>query len=149
MRAAAIAILSVLVMFPAQAGQRHRQIVSSVPSCDNDGRCTTFNAGVARIYSGQTRRKMTRTAGEPAKANTAVTLTGRSDPEVTTEEITVATPVATGAAEMTRTWQRPRHRWSKALSMATVIRRRVSLYLLRQARALGLVSLTLRVSKPT
>lgn len=101
MRAAAIAILSVLIVFPAQAGQRHRQIVSSVASCDNDGRCTTFNAGVARIYSGQTRRKMTRTAGEPAKANTAVTLTVRSDPEVTTEEITVATPVATGAAEMT------------------------------------------------
>jgi len=99
MRAAAIAILSLLVVSPVQAGQLHRQIVSSIPSCDNDGRCTTFNAGVARIYSDQTKRKITRTAGEPA--NTAVTLTVRSDPEVITEEITVATPVATGAADMT------------------------------------------------
>src|SRR5215813_8524652 len=99
MRAAAIAILSLLVVSPVQAGQLHRQIVSSIPSCDNDGRCTTFNAGVARIYSDQTKRKITRTASEPA--NTAITLTVRSDPEVTTEEITVATPVATGAAEMT------------------------------------------------
>jgi len=98
MRAAAIAILSLLVVSPVQAGQLHRQIVSSIPSCDNDGRCTTFNAGVARIYSDQTKRKITRTASEPA--NTAITLTVRSDPEVTTEEITVATPVATGAAEM-------------------------------------------------
>jgi hypothetical protein len=39
---AAVAALSVLIMLPAQAGQRHRQNNVS-PSCDNDGRCMTLN----------------------------------------------------------------------------------------------------------
>jgi hypothetical protein len=122
MKAAAIAVLSLLIVLPAQAGQRHRQSVSPVPNCDNDGRCTTFNAGVARIYSDQTKRKITRAAtavsttikpattaasepeaktSEATKTNTAVTPTVRSDPEVTTAEITVVTAAPTGAPEMT------------------------------------------------
>ena len=40
---AAVAALSVLIMIPAQAGQRHRQNNVS-PSCDNDGRCMTLTA---------------------------------------------------------------------------------------------------------
>jgi hypothetical protein len=122
MKAVAIAVLSLLVVLPAQAGQRHRQSVSAIPSCDNDGRCTTFNAGVARINSDQTKRKTTRTASavstiikpataaasnpeaktsEATKTNTAVTPTVRRDPEVTTIEITVVTAAPTGAPEMT------------------------------------------------
>jgi len=42
MKVAALAALSVLIAFPAQAGQRHQQNNVS-PFCDNDGRCTTFN----------------------------------------------------------------------------------------------------------
>ena len=43
MKVAALAIVSVLIALPAEAGQRHRQNnVSS--SCDNDGRCTTLSA---------------------------------------------------------------------------------------------------------
>src|SRR5262249_27880 len=42
MKVAALAALSVLIMFPAQAGQRPQQSNVSLP-CDNDGRCTTFN----------------------------------------------------------------------------------------------------------
>ena len=41
MKVAAVAVLSLLIMLPAQAGQRHRQNNVS-PSCDNDGRCMTF-----------------------------------------------------------------------------------------------------------
>jgi len=42
MKVAALAVLSALIAFPAEAGQRHRQNKVS-PSCDNDGRCTTLN----------------------------------------------------------------------------------------------------------
>ena len=41
MKVAAVAVLSLLIMLPAQAGQRHRQNNVS-PSCDNDGRCMTL-----------------------------------------------------------------------------------------------------------
>jgi hypothetical protein len=43
MKVAALATLSVLIAFPAEAGQRHRQDNVS-PTCDNDGRCATLNA---------------------------------------------------------------------------------------------------------
>jgi hypothetical protein len=42
MKVAALAVLSVLIALPAEAGQRHRQNNVS-PSCDNDGRCATLN----------------------------------------------------------------------------------------------------------
>src|SRR5262245_62053413 len=115
MKAAAIAILGLFVVLPVEAGQRHRQSVPPTPSCDNDGHCTTFSAGVARIYSDQ--KKITRSAtikpattaasnpeaktSEATKTNTAVTPTVRSDPEVTTAEIMVVRPAPTGALEMT------------------------------------------------
>ena len=43
MKVAAIAALSVLIMHPAQAGQRHRQNGSPMATCDNDGHCTTLS----------------------------------------------------------------------------------------------------------
>ena len=42
MKVAALAALCVLIALPAQAGQRQQQKNVS-PSCDNDGRCTTFS----------------------------------------------------------------------------------------------------------
>jgi len=42
MKVAALAALTVLIAFPAEAGQRHQQN-NVLPSCDNDGRCTTLN----------------------------------------------------------------------------------------------------------
>ena len=44
MKVAALAALIVLIALPAEAGQRNRQNVSPVVTCDNDGHCTTFNA---------------------------------------------------------------------------------------------------------
>src|SRR5262245_37671806 len=42
MKVAARAALGVLIALPVEAGQHHRQNSVSL-SCDNDGRCTTFN----------------------------------------------------------------------------------------------------------
>ena len=58
MKVAAVAALSVLIMLPAQAGQRHRQNNVS-PSCDNDGRCTTLKRDRAHIedHIGTSERK--------------------------------------------------------------------------------------------
>jgi hypothetical protein len=40
MKVAVLAVLSVLIALPAEAGQRHRQNNVS-PSCNNEGRCMT------------------------------------------------------------------------------------------------------------
>jgi len=42
MKVAAIAALSVLIVLPAEAGQRHQQIGTPAATCDNDGHCTTL-----------------------------------------------------------------------------------------------------------
>ena len=44
MRLLVLAVLSVLIALPAEAGQGDRQNASRLASCDNDGRCTTLNA---------------------------------------------------------------------------------------------------------
>jgi hypothetical protein len=43
MKVVALVVLSVLIVFPAGAGQRYQQSRFS-PSCDNDGRCTSVAA---------------------------------------------------------------------------------------------------------
>jgi hypothetical protein len=122
MKAAAIAALGLLIVLPAHAGQRHRASNLPTPTYDNDGRCTTFNAGVAPIYGDQTNRKKTHgpiavTATKPAttappasnpeaktseaiRTTTAVTPAVRNDPEVTTET-TVVTAAPTSTTEIT------------------------------------------------
>ena len=45
MKVAVLAVLSVLIALPAEAGQRHRENNVS-PSCNNEGRCTTLNVTV-------------------------------------------------------------------------------------------------------
>jgi hypothetical protein len=42
MKVAALAALSVLIVLPAEAGQRHHRVVSLAATCDNNGRCTTL-----------------------------------------------------------------------------------------------------------
>src|SRR5262245_53740346 len=124
MKAAAIAALGLLIVLPAHAGQRYRASNLPTPICDNDGRCTTFNAGVAPIYGDQTNRKKTHTrtavstatkpatiappvsnpearTSEATKTTTTVTPAVRKDPEVTTTEAAVVTAAPTSATEMT------------------------------------------------
>ncbi|MGB6793749.1 MAG: hypothetical protein WBE53_20370 [Pseudolabrys sp.] len=44
MKVVALAVLTVLIALPAEAVQRQNNFS---PSCNNDGRCTTFNASTA------------------------------------------------------------------------------------------------------
>ena len=46
MKVATLAALTVLIAFPAEAGQRYRQNNVS-PTCDNDGRCATLTVTAA------------------------------------------------------------------------------------------------------
>src|SRR5215469_9804633 len=65
MKIAALATLSLLIAFPAQAGERHRQNNVS-PTCDNDGHCSTLN--VIAVTSNHI-RKSERKAHHPVDAN--------------------------------------------------------------------------------
>jgi hypothetical protein len=49
MKAITIAALGLLVVLPAEAGQRHQVSAASAAKCDNDGHCTTFGASAALI----------------------------------------------------------------------------------------------------
>src|SRR5215468_9560550 len=42
MKVAALVALGILIVLPAEAGQRHQQIGSPAIICDNDGHCTTL-----------------------------------------------------------------------------------------------------------
>jgi hypothetical protein len=77
MKAVAIAALSVLIVLPAQAGQRH-QSVPPVPSCDNDGRCTTFSVATAPLASIRTSRRTTRTGTTATKVTAKVVTTAEA-----------------------------------------------------------------------
>jgi hypothetical protein len=59
LKVAALAVLSVLIAVPAEAGERHRQNSVS-PICDNDGRCTTL------IVTAPTSRKASSSRGRHA-----------------------------------------------------------------------------------
>jgi hypothetical protein len=116
MKAAAIAALGLLVVLPAHAEQRHRASNSPTLTCDNDGRCTTFNAAApgnrkktpASIAVSTTIKPATvlpvgkpeaRTS-EATKTAAAVTLTVRSDPEVLTTDGTLVLAAPTTATEI-------------------------------------------------
>src|SRR5262249_11191085 len=120
MKAAAIAALGLLIVLPAHAEQRHRASNLPTPTCDNDGRCTTFNAAAANINSKQDTGKNTHpppAVSPPTKrATTAPLVTTpkeqeskarnttpaiRNDPEVTTTEATVVTAAPTSAPDKT------------------------------------------------
>ena len=61
MKVVAVAALSVLIMHPAQAGQRHHQNGSQVATCDNDGHCTTLDVTVPTPSYSKSRSEIKRT----------------------------------------------------------------------------------------
>src|SRR5215467_14706455 len=97
MKVVTIVAFLLLVVLPAEAGQRRDQSTSPPVFCDNDGRCTTHNAASASVVSNQTARRKIYTATAVATASpTAGSET--ETPAASTKE--VATPVvsATEAA---------------------------------------------------
>ncbi len=69
MKVAVLAVLSVLIALPAEAGQRHRENNVS-PSCNNEGRCTTLNVTVPpSIKAPSLRRTSERKTHRAADAN--------------------------------------------------------------------------------
>src|SRR5215471_15841630 len=97
MKVVTIVAFLLLVVLPAEAGQRRDQSTSPPVICDNDGRCTTHNAASASVVSNQTARRKIYTATAVATASpTAGSET--ETPAASTKE--VATPVvsATEAA---------------------------------------------------
>src|SRR5262245_2766027 len=65
MRFAALAALGVLVVLPANALQQ-RQYASLTPTCDNDGRCTTFHATAPMTATRDSSPEIKTTAPIPA-----------------------------------------------------------------------------------
>ena len=65
MRFAALVALGVLVVLPADALQQ-RQYALLTPTCDNDGRCTTFHATAPMTATYDSRREIKTTAPMPA-----------------------------------------------------------------------------------
>jgi hypothetical protein len=91
MKAAAIAALSVLIVLPAQAGQRHRQSVPPVAACDNDARCSTFRVATAPVASIRTSQKKTHAVTTATKVPAAtVTAPQNTAKVVTTSEVKTA-----------------------------------------------------------
>src|SRR5262245_39143309 len=88
MKAAAIAVLCLLIVLPAQAGQRHRQSASPETTCDNDGHCTTPAVATAPVAGDRTSRKKTPTVTAATRAPVAAAdpanNTQAKAPEVTT-----------------------------------------------------------------
>jgi Uroporphyrinogen decarboxylase (URO-D) len=89
MKGVTIVAFMLLVVLPAEAGQRRDQSTSPPVICDNDGHCTTFNAASASVANNRTTRRKIYTATAVATASPtadSVTIT----PAVSTKE--VATP---------------------------------------------------------
>jgi hypothetical protein len=112
MKVAVLAALSVLVVLPAEAGQRHRTHVSPKVTCDNDGHCTTFAAAapVATLRRSRPKVQSTITAA-PAASAAATDVPSKTAPTPEARDATVAaatdptasgpTAAATGAATVT------------------------------------------------
>ena len=65
MKVVTIVAFTLLAVFAAEAGQRRHQSASAAVICDNDGRCTTFDAA-------RTSRRKTNTAAAVARASPTV-----------------------------------------------------------------------------
>jgi hypothetical protein len=76
MKVAAVAALSVLIILPAQAGQRHRQNGSQVATCDNNGHCTTLNATAPTPSYSKSRSEIKRTIATARRRSPAVDANG-------------------------------------------------------------------------
>ena len=95
-----------LVVLPAEAGQRRDQSISPAVICDNDGHCTAFNAASASVASNRSsRRKIdTTTAVATASSTTAGLVLNAKEvatPAVSaTEAATIAPAVSTADSEL-------------------------------------------------
>jgi hypothetical protein len=112
MKVAVLAALSVLVVLPAEAGQRHRTHVSPKVTCDNDGHCTTFAAVAPLATLRRSRPKVQSTiTAAPAASAAATDAPSKTAPTPEARDATVAaatdptasgpTAAATGAATVT------------------------------------------------
>ena len=98
MKGVTIVAFMLLVVLPAEAGQRRDQSTSPPVICDNDGHCTTFNAASASVANNRTtRRKIYTTTAVATASPTADSVT--VTPAVSTKE--VATPAASATESAT------------------------------------------------
>ena len=97
MKAIALTALSVLIALPAEAATRHQVNGSSTLTCNNDGRCTTFNVTAPTLGLRKTRPafKKAAVASSALDANGKVTTTPLATPGNTNK----ATPAAANAAD--------------------------------------------------
>src|SRR5512136_197615 len=98
MKVVTVVAFMLLVVLPAEAGQRRDQSTSPAAICDNDGHCTTFNAAAASVASNRTSQRKIYTATAVA---TAIPAAGSvtTTPAVSTNE--VATPAVSATEEAT------------------------------------------------
>src|SRR5262245_23115488 len=100
MKVVIIVAFMLLVVLPAEAGQRRDQSTSPPVICDNDGRCTTHNAASASVASNQTTRRKIYTATGAATASPtagSVTETPAASPNEVATPVVSATEAATTA----------------------------------------------------
>ena len=109
MKVAALAALSLLIVWPALAEQRNRQSVLLTVTCDNDGRCTTLSVASAPMASNRTARKKTLTVTTATKAPIAaaaaptITETAAETKVTTTEAVPSAANTSEVTAEVVKT----------------------------------------------
>jgi hypothetical protein len=78
MKVATIAALSVLIMHPAKAGQRHRQNGLPMATCDNDGHCTTLIETSPALSYRKSRSEIKRTTATAQRRSHAFDANGNA-----------------------------------------------------------------------
>ncbi len=78
MKVAAVAVISVLIMLPGDAGQSHRQNGSPMATCDNDGHCTTLNATVPALSYRKSRSEIKKTTATALHQSRALDANGNA-----------------------------------------------------------------------
>src|SRR6185295_2436131 len=93
MKVVTIVAFTLLVVFAAEAGQSRHQSASAAVICDNDGRCTAFDAA-------RTSRRKTYTAAAVARASPTVGPAPVTPAVSTTEVANTAPAVCTADSEL-------------------------------------------------
>lgn len=78
MKVAALAALSILIILPADAGQRHHEKNSLLTTCDNDGRCTTLNASIPVSAARKSRSEIKKTTVTAQQQSPALDANGNA-----------------------------------------------------------------------
>jgi hypothetical protein len=104
MKVTALAALSVLIVLPAEAAQRHMVNGSSALTCDNDGHCTTFNASALTSGIRKTRPAIKNAAAATQRPSPALDANSNSDTKKTTATVQPPSPVldANGNSDSTK-----------------------------------------------